>query len=194
MHRELERLSSSESQQIQSSGEMTGSDCIGADCLVMQSHMLMSTSDQCLIEVSDTSSDDILVRDIHMDACMPQMVDSGSMIDCVDIAGAISTVESAVLADIASEFGRLVYDLLQVMPEIALVVAVVSSFLARSGIEHGGTMQEVTRLMQDLQEMCSRSGSVWTYTGAEPLTDSFAGLLRRQPPDTHSSSQPVGIG
>ena len=60
-----------------------------------------------------------------------------------------------------------------------------------AGIVHGGNMQVLCRYLQDV---CGTSGSVWTYTGAEPLTDSFAGLLRRRPPDAHSSSQPVGIG
>ena len=93
---------------------MTDSDCIGADSLVMQSHLLMPTSDQFLDDI-----DDMLVRDIQIDACMPQMGDSCGMIDCLDrvLEETFSAVESAVFADITSECGRLMYELLHVMPE-----------------------------------------------------------------------------
>ena len=57
---------------------------------------------------------------------------------------------SQLCADIASECGRLMYELLHVMPESAEVVRAVISFLARSSIEQGETILEVSRWLQDL--------------------------------------------
>ena len=61
------------------------------------------------------------------------------------------------------------YELLHVMPESAEAVGAVISFLARSGMEQGEIVLEVSRRLQDLQGMCVTSTShacVWTYTGA----------------------------
>ena len=79
----------------------------------------------------------MLVRDIHIDACTSQIDDSCGTIDCLDrgLEETFSIVESAVFADIASECGRLMYELLHVMPESAEAVGAVISFLARSGME-----------------------------------------------------------
>ena len=97
------------------------------------------------------------------------MGDSCGMIDCLDrgLEETFSAVQSVVFADIASECGRLMYELLHVMPESAEAVGSVISFLARSGIEQGGTVLEVSRRLQDLQGMCVTSTShvcVWTCT------------------------------
>ena len=161
---------------------MTDSDCIGADSSVMQSHLLMPTSIQCLEDIDDT-----LVRDIQIDACTPQMGDSCGTIDYLGrgLEETFSAVESAVFADIASECSQLMYELLHVMPESAEAVGAVISFLARSGMEQGEIVLEVSRRLQDLQGMCVTSTShacVWTYTGAGQ-------------PDAHDRRQPpVGKG
>ena len=91
MHGEIEQVSSTDaqirvsladSQEIQEAdlpSQSVSDDCIGADSSVMQSHLLMPTSIQCLDDIND-----MLVRDIHIDACTPQMGDSYGTIDCLD--------------------------------------------------------------------------------------------------------------
>ena len=142
MQREIEQVSSTDAQLCVSLADdqeiqeadlpsqsvlTTDSDCIGADSSVMQSHLLMLTSIQCLDDI-----DDMLVRDILIDACTPQMGDSCGMIDYLGrgLEETFSAVESAVFADIACECGRLMYELLHMMPESAEALGAVLSFLA----------------------------------------------------------------
>ena len=217
-HGHIERLCSCDAQQDESSGVRmddlsaedlaliqsfidmlmpeldADSDCIGADFLVMQSFLDMLDSEHEDPVVSEVAQQDASSVD-SQEICEVDMPGQPEMPIARDIYVDACSVHLAGSASVASAFGGLMYEMLISRPDIAaavgaFAVAVISLSVTDTGIVHGGAMQVLCRYLQDV---CGTFGSVWTYTGAESLTDSSAGLPHRGQPDAHDR-QPVGIG
>ena len=209
MHGELEQVSSSETQQIQSScwqwmvadeAEMSA---------ILQSFLTMLDSEHGDLVVQDMSSS----RHLEQLACseVARQVDV-SFVDSQEIHVADTpcqsempiardiyvdacSIELAGPASIASAFGGLMYEMLISRPDLAAAVgAFVAELIGRTvtdhGIEHGGVMRVLDRYLQE----CMSSSRHFAELGVSSVWLPHQRVCLPVEPDARAHRQSVGIG